>query len=43
MGSEADTQTGWPQSRIEKNPPSFPGFSRAVNLHYRRLLQQKVM
>ena len=33
--------TGWPQSR-RKNYLSFPGFSRAINLLFHRLSQQKV-
>jgi len=33
--------TGWPQSR-RKNSLSFPGFSRAINLLFHRLSQQKV-
>jgi len=33
--------TGWPQSR-RKNSLSFPGLSRAINLLFQRLAQQKV-
>jgi len=36
-----DCMAGWPQSR-RKNSMSFPGFSRAKNLPFHRLLQQKV-
>jgi len=33
--------TGWPQSR-RKNSQSFPGFSRAIIILFKRLSQQKV-
>ena len=34
-------KTGWPQSRRKKSL-TFPGFSRAINLLFHRLSQQKV-
>ena len=35
------TRSGWPQSRRKKSS-SLPGFSRAINLLFHRLSQQKV-
>ena len=40
LGKRSST-TGWPQSS-RKNSLGFPGFSRAINLLFHRLLQQKV-
>jgi len=39
--SKCGALTGWPQSE-RKNSLSFPGFSRAINLLFHRLSQQKI-